>query len=55
VATGQIGGRRRVAAPNFQNDASVQQLFVDARGHAGATLSARWSGGRSSPTGPGSW
>jgi hypothetical protein len=38
VATGQIAGRRRVAGPNFQNDASLQQLFVDARGHAGAML-----------------
>ena len=38
VGTGQVGGRRDTASANFQNDASLQQLFVDARGYAGETL-----------------
>jgi hypothetical protein len=38
VGTGQVEGRRHIATPNFQNDASLQQLFLDARGHAGATV-----------------
>jgi hypothetical protein len=52
VATGQIGGRRRVAPPNFQNDASVQQLFVDARGHAGAMLLGAMVGRQEFADGP---
>jgi hypothetical protein len=38
MATGQVGGHRGAVGPNFQNDASLQQLFVDARGHVGAAL-----------------
>lgn len=38
VGTGQVAGRRSIATANFQNDASLQQLFVDVRGYAGATL-----------------
>jgi hypothetical protein len=37
IGSGQVAGRRRVAGPNFQNDASLQQLFVDARGYVGTT------------------
>ncbi len=32
IGTGQIEGRRSDALANFQNDASLQQLFLDARG-----------------------
>ncbi len=38
IGTGQVAGRRSVAMANFQNDASLQQLFVDARGYLGSTL-----------------
>lgn len=38
LGTGQVVGRRDVATANFQNDASLQQLFLDVRGHLGPTL-----------------
>lgn len=38
VGTGQVSGRRRAAAANLQNDASLQQLFIDVRAPAGAML-----------------
>jgi EmrB/QacA subfamily drug resistance transporter len=38
LASGQVAGRRAVAGPNFQNDAALQQLFVDARGEIGGAL-----------------
>ncbi|MES2949469.1 MAG: alginate export family protein [Pseudomonadota bacterium] len=37
IATGQVVGRRNTAAANFQNDASLQQLYVDAHGTVGIT------------------
>ena len=38
VATGQVEGRRHSATANFQNQASLQQLFADVRTYAGTTL-----------------
>ena len=37
VGTGQVDGRRNTATANFQNDASLQQLFIDARRSIGLT------------------
>jgi len=38
VGTGQVEGRRRAASAGFQNDAALQQLYVDVRGRAGQVL-----------------
>ncbi|NQD37850.1 alginate export family protein [Permianibacter sp. IMCC34836] len=38
LASGQVDGRRDTATANFQNDASLQQLFVDAKHYAGENL-----------------
>jgi len=37
IGTGQVTDRRGEASANFQNDASLQQLFIDAPGCAGTT------------------
>ncbi len=37
VGTGQVSGRRNTATANFQNAASLQQLFIDARTIIAAT------------------
>lgn len=52
VGTGQVEGRRDTATANFQNDASLQQLFIDARGHAGATLVGAMIGRQEFADGP---
>lgn len=39
IGTGQVDGRYSAVPANFQNDASLQQLFVDARGY----LAASWA------------
>jgi hypothetical protein len=38
VGTGQVQGQRDLVPANFQNDASLQQLFLDARGHVDSIL-----------------
>lgn len=38
VGTGQVDGRQGVATANFQNDAAMQQLFVEARSHLASTM-----------------
>ncbi len=38
IASGQVDRLRRASTPNFQNDLSLQQLFVDVRGFPGAVL-----------------
>lgn len=38
VATGQVSGRRATASANLQNDAALQQMFVDLRGEIGPNL-----------------
>jgi MFS family permease len=52
VGSGQVAGRRRVAGPNFQNDASLQQLFIDARGRVGTTLLGAMVGRQELADGP---
>lgn len=52
VATGQVKGRRDVASANFQNDASLQQLFVDTRGYVGTTLVGAMLGRQEFSDGP---
>jgi MFS family permease len=52
VATGQVRGRRDVATPNFQNDASLQQLFADVRGYAGTTMLGAMLGRQEFADGP---
>jgi hypothetical protein len=57
IGTGHVEGRRRVAPANFQNAASLQQLFVDACGRqtavtstpAGSTRWAPWCATRCLP------
>lgn len=38
LGTGRVDNRRSAASANVENDASLQQLFVDVRGHVDATL-----------------
>ncbi len=52
VGTGQVAGRRNSASANFQNNASLQQLFVDARGYAGTTLVGAMFGRQEFSDGP---
>lgn len=52
VATGQVEGRRSAATANFQNAASLQQLFVDARGYVGSTLVGAMIGRQEFADGP---
>lgn len=52
IGTGQIEGRRSVAVANFQNDASIQQLFVDARGYVGSMLVGAMVGRQEFADGP---
>ncbi|MES2821422.1 MAG: alginate export family protein [Pseudomonadota bacterium] len=52
VGSGQVDGRRDSAGANFQNDASLQQLFVDARGYAGETLVGAMLGRQEFAEGP---
>ncbi|NQD94907.1 alginate export family protein [Pseudomonas sp. CrR25] len=52
LATGQVDGRRRNATANFQNDAALQQLFIDARGYLGATLVGAMFGRQEFADGP---
>ncbi len=44
IGTGQVDGRRDTAAANFKNDASLQQLFVDAREYIGSALVGAMAG-----------
>lgn len=44
IGTGQVAARHSAAPANFQNDASLQQLFVDARGYFGSTLIGAMAG-----------
>lgn len=52
IGTGQIEGRRSIAAANFQNDASLQQLFVDTRGNVGSMLVGAMLGRQKFADGP---
>ncbi|TFW03190.1 hypothetical protein E4K72_13025 [Oxalobacteraceae bacterium OM1] len=52
VASGQAGERRDTASANFQNDASLQQLFVDVRDTVGETLVGAMFGRQEFADGP---
>lgn len=52
VGTGQVDGRATVAAANMRNDASLQQMFVDARGFLGTTLVGAMFGRQEFTDGP---
>lgn len=52
IATGQVEGRRDEATANFQNDASLQQLFVDVRHYFGSTLAGAMVGRQEYADGP---
>ncbi|QSI78632.1 alginate export family protein [Niveibacterium microcysteis] len=52
VATGQVSGRRGAASASMQNDASLQQLFVDVRGHVGNSLLGAMFGRQEFADGP---
>ena len=52
IGTGQVEGRRSVAPANFQNNASLQQLFFDARGFVGSTLVGAMVGRQEFADGP---
>ncbi|MET1079675.1 MAG: alginate export family protein [Pseudomonas sp.] len=52
IGTGQVAGRRDRATANFQNDASLQQLFVDARGYVGTSLVGAMLGRQEFADGP---
>lgn len=52
IGTGQVTDGRGDAAANFQNDVSLQQLFVDARGYLGFTLLGIMAGRQEFADGP---
>ena len=52
IGTAQVEGRRSTASANFQNEASLQQLFIDARGHVGSTLVGAMVGRQEFADGP---
>ena len=52
LGTGQVDGQRNAAAPNFQNEVSLQQLFVDARGNVGDALVGVMAGRQEFSDGP---
>ncbi len=52
VGTGQVEGRRSISTASFQNDAALQQLFVDASRHVGATLVGAMLGRQEFADGP---
>jgi hypothetical protein len=52
LGTGQVKNDREIATANFQNNASLQQLFVEARGHLGDTLVGAMIGRQEFADGP---
>lgn len=52
VATGQVEGRRGQTGANFQNDAALQQLFVEVRGQIGPALVGAMVGRQEFADGP---
>lgn len=52
VGIGQVKGRHSTATANFQNDASLQQLFIDARGTLGSILLGGMAGRQEFADGP---
>jgi hypothetical protein len=52
VGTGQVEARRSTTSPAFQNDASLQQLFVDTRRQVGSCLVGAMVGRQEFADGP---
>lgn len=52
LATGQVSEYRKTATANFQNDASLQQLFVDVRDYFGSALIGTMIGRQEYSDGP---
>jgi hypothetical protein len=52
LGTGRVAEGRNAAAPNFQNDVSLQQLFMDARGNVGDALVGVMAGRQEFSDGP---
>ncbi len=52
IGTGQVSGRRSDASANFQNKASLQQLFVETRGYVGSMLVGAMIGRQEFADGP---
>jgi hypothetical protein len=52
IGTGQVAARRGAAAANFQNDASLQQLFVDVHRPIGSTTLGATAGRQELADGP---
>jgi len=52
IGRGEVWGNREVAAASFKNVGSLQQLFVDVRGHAGGTLIGAMVGRQEFTDGP---
>jgi hypothetical protein len=52
VGTGRVDGRRASVGPNFQNDASLQQLFVEARANVRGALVGAMAGRQEFADGP---
>lgn len=52
LAGGEVAGHRDAAAANFRNALSVQQLFVEARGHFGPVLAGVMAGRQEFADGP---
>jgi hypothetical protein len=52
VGAGRVEGRRETATANFENEASLQQLFVDVRGNVGGTLVGAMLGRQEFSDGP---
>lgn len=52
IGTGQVADRRSEATGNFQNDASLQQLFMDVRGYVNSTLMGVMAGRQEFADGP---
>lgn len=52
IGIGQVAGRRSAATANFQNDTSLQQLFIDARRYVGSILVGAMAGRQEFADGP---
>ena len=52
IGTGQVFGRRAAASTNNQNDASLQQAFLETRGYLGTTLAGLMLGRQEFADGP---
>jgi len=52
IATGRVAGRKSAASANFRNDASLQQAFIDVRGHFAGSAAGMMIGRQEFADGP---